>query len=127
MSRAGRFYTDEERAARLTAEKKKLARHYSKLDARTKQIVASLIDNAAFMAVTLEELHAHINKHGVVDEYRNGEHQWGSKKSPEVEVYNTMIKNYSSVMQQLTGLLLKTDLKVAKKKGDEFDEFVNDR
>src|SRR2546428_656316 len=90
---------------RIKAEKAKLNRHFSKLDSRTKKTVASLIENAAFMIVTLEDLQATINQNGVISEYQNGDNQWGTKKSPEVEIYNTMVKNHMAIMKQLTDLL----------------------
>ena len=120
-----RLYTKEERLKRIEEERGKLSRQYTKLDARTKKVVASLIDNAAFMIVTLEELQDEINSNGVVDKYQNGENQWGTKKSPEVEVYNTMIKNYATVMKQLADLVPKELKKPAK--GNGFEDFVNDR
>ena len=46
-----------------------------------------------------------IEEKGPVSEYQNGENQWGTKKSPEVEIYNTMIKNYAAVVRQLLELL----------------------
>ncbi|MDF2878618.1 MAG: hypothetical protein K0S30_1714 [Clostridia bacterium] len=67
--------------------------------------VLSLIENAAFMTITLEDLQVVINKDGAVIEYQNGENQWGTKKSPEVEIYNTMIKNHMGIMRQLTDLM----------------------
>lgn len=67
--------------------------------------VSSLIKNAAFMTVTLEDLQETINCEGTVSEYKNGENQFGTKKSPEVEIYNTMIKNHMGIMKQLTDLM----------------------
>jgi hypothetical protein len=75
------------------------------MPANTLQSAAPLIKNAAFMTITLEDLQAVINEHGAVSQYKNGENQFGTKKSPEVEIYNTMIKNYSSIIKQLTDLL----------------------
>lgn len=46
------------------------------------------------------------------------------KKSPEVEIYNTMIKNHLSIMKQLTDLLPKSNVQVDD---DGFDEFVNSK
>ena len=82
--------------------------------------------NAAFMSVTLQLLQTEINKNGAVSEYKNGENQFGTKKSPEVEIYNTMIKNYSAVMKQLTDLLPRGDLPPDKKE-DGFEKFVHAR
>ena len=41
----------------------------------------------------------------MVSEYKNGENQWGTRKSPEVDVYNSMIKNYTSVIKQINDIL----------------------
>lgn len=89
----------------IEAERKKLSDIYSKIAADTKKTVDKLINNAAFMAVTLEELQSIINEKGCIEEYQNGANQKGYKKSSEVEVYNTMIKNYSGIIRQLTDLL----------------------
>jgi hypothetical protein len=69
-----------------------------------KKLCDGLIANAAFMSVSLLELQDQINKNGMVSEYQNGANQWGTKKSPEIEVYATMIKNYSTIMKQLIDL-----------------------
>lgn len=57
------------------------------------------------MSVTLDDLQDAINIKGVIEEYQNGATQTGYKKSVEVEVYNTMIKNYHAIMKQLIELL----------------------
>mgnify|MGYP001382672664 CR=1 FL=1 len=116
---------DDEKAKRISTEKAKIKRQFAKLEARTKKIVESLIDNAAFMVVTLQDLQETINREGAVSTYQNGENQWGTKKSPEVEIYNAMIKNHMAIMKQLTDLL-----PVEKKTGaedDGFEDFVNGR
>ena len=64
-----------------------------------------LIDNAAFMAVQLEDLQVAINRDGPVSEYQNGENQWGTKKSPEVEIYNTTVKNYTATLKLLCDMI----------------------
>jgi hypothetical protein len=67
--------------------------------------VDSLVRNAAFMSITLEDLQQQINEKGCVSEYQNGENQWGTKKSPEVEIYNAMIRNHMGIIKQLTDLV----------------------
>lgn len=91
------------------------------LDKKTKKAISSLVENAAFMAVTLRELKDTMNREGLICEYQNGENQSGIKKSPQVDIYNTMVKNYISAMKQITDLLPKGSLKV----DDGFEEFVN--
>lgn len=98
-------------ATELTKEEKikkefnRLKRIFKNLPKDKKDTAISLIRNAAFMTVTLDELQEAINQNGVVSEYQNGANQWGTKKSPEVEVYNTMIKNHMNVIKQLCELL----------------------
>lgn len=60
-----------------------------------------LIFNLVFMEEQLSQLQAEIREKGVVSEYQNGENQWGTRKSPEVDVYNAMLKNYISGIKQL--------------------------
>lgn len=91
------------------------------LDDKKKKAVSSLIKNAAFMAVTLEDLQEKINRDGVTEQYQNGANQFGVKKSSSVEVYNTMIKNYAQAVKQLTDLLPKD---VPQEQEDGFDSFV---
>ncbi|RHB06510.1 hypothetical protein DW906_03065 [Coprobacillus sp. AM42-12AC] len=106
---------------RIEFQRKKLNRQFSSLDKKTKNIVTPLIQNAAFMIVTLEELQIKISQEGITIKYQNGANQWGKKKSPEAEMYNTMVKNLTSIIKQLTELVPK-DIGVPK--NDDFDDFL---
>lgn len=107
----------------IKKEIKKYTLLFKDMDLKLKKSTQSLIENAAFMAVTLRELQDTLNKNGLITEYQNGENQWGTKKSPEVEIYNTMVKNYISSMKQITDLLPKGISNGIM--NDGFDEFVN--
>lgn len=89
---------------RIKAENIRLKSTFKELDENKKRIVMPLIQKAAFMHVELEELQAVIEVKGCVCEYKNGENQYGTKKSPEVDVYNTMIKNYTVIIKTLAEL-----------------------
>jgi len=115
-----------DKEARIASEIKQITAIFVKMDNKMKTAVKSLIENAAFMAVTLQDLQEAINVNGVVEKYQNGANQYGVKKSSEVEVYNSMIKNYSSAIKQLTDLLPKTELS-APPKSDGFDEFLTQK
>ena len=117
-------YKDLSKDEILSKEKKKLEGIYSKLEDKTKKSVSSLIDNAAFMSASLYDLRKIINEKGYVEEYQNGQNQKGIKKCSEVEIYNTMIKNYMSCIKQLTDLLPKQK---EKEPDDDFEDFVNAR
>ena len=63
-----------------------------------------MIENAAFMAIHLQDLQAELNEHGCVEQYRNGENQYGMKKSAAADIYTTMYKNYLATIKQLADL-----------------------
>jgi hypothetical protein len=90
---------------RISKEMSRLKKLFSNIPKNIMNSFLALIRNAAFMTVTLEDLQDKINESGAVSEYQNGENQWGTKKSPEVEIYNTMIKNLSTVIKQLAELV----------------------
>lgn len=117
-------YTEVEKNKLIKKEILRLKRIFKDLEKDKWDTAISLIKNAAFMSVTLEDLQETINREGAVSEYQNGENQWGTKKSPEVEIYNTMIKNHMTIIKQLSDLLPK---QAVKQDDDGFDSFVGGR
>lgn len=113
-----------EKEKRIKQEATKLNRLLKDLDAKKKKAISSLVKNASFMAITLEDLQEEINLNGVTETYQNGANQSGIKKSATVETYNAMIKNYVIVVKQLTDLIPK---KGPAAKSDGFDNFVAER
>lgn len=108
---------------RIKAEKEKLNKVLQSLDKDVFESVQSMVDNAAFMAVTLEDLQEEINETGTSIKYQNSATQWGYKKSPAVETYLSMIKQYTVVMKQLSGYLTS----YGGEELDMFDDFVLSR
>lgn len=106
---------------KILNESKRLKAVFKDLDKEKKKVTNKLIENAAFMSVLLDFLQEQISLNGCISEYQNGENQWGTKKSPEMDVYNTTIKNYTVVIKQLTDYLPKEVAKVVEQ--DEFDKF----
>ena len=106
---------------RKSKELTKLKRIFKDIEPDKAKIVENLISNAAFMAESLEELQEAIREKGFVEEYHNGANQSGVKKCSEVEIYNTMIKNYASVIKQLLDLLPSG----SKPEGDELLDFIS--
>jgi len=111
---------------RIKREISRLKSLLKKMEIDKKQVdcMRTLIENAAFMAITLDDLKNEINEEGTTSEYKNGVNQYGTKKSPAVETYNTMIKNYMIISKQIIDTFPEVKPKEA---GDGFDEFVNDR
>ena len=116
--------THLEKEKRIKKEVTRLKSLYKELDNNIKKLVETLIKNAAFTAITLEDLQETINKNGVTSKYKNGENQYGEKESSEVKIYNTMIKNHASIMKQLSDLLPKGK---APEQDDGFEQFVESK
>ena len=88
--------------------KRELGRFASIYDAAAPEkqsMCLQLITKVVFMEEQLSNLQVKIRENGVVSEYKNGENQYGLRRSPEVDVYNSMIKNYTSVIKQINDLL----------------------
>ena len=94
--------------ARIKREQTRLTRHFSGIEPRYKAIATPLIQNAAFMKATLEDLQEIINEEGLIDEYRNGSSQNGMKQSAALQGYNAMVKNYTAVTKALGNILIQT-------------------
>lgn len=125
MNNKNSRYDEIAKQEEIKKEIKKINKLFKDMDPQVKKSVQSVVENAAFMAVTLRDLQTYLNKEGLTCEYQNGENQFGTKKAPEVDIYNTMIKNFISAMKQLTDILPKG---VGDKiKDDGFDDFVSGR
>ena len=90
---------------RITAEQQRLLALFADVDPDRLSCAKKLVDRAAFLTVTLEDLESAINESGPVSEYQNGQNQWGTKRSPEADLHVAMFKNLASAIKQLTDLL----------------------
>ena len=66
-----------------------------------------MIQQCAFMQVTLQELQETLNEDGSVELYTNGKQNM-LKEHPASKTYNTMIKNYNSLIKQLIDMVPET-------------------
>ena len=90
---------------RIKDEKKRLKEIFAELEENKRNLVTPLIEKAAFMSIELDDLQETIEQEGWTSEYKNGENQYGTKKSPEAETYIALSKNYAAVIKQLTELV----------------------
>lgn len=109
----------KKRKSAIKKQEKILYSVFESVDKNKLEVVKSLIENVAFMIVTLTELQETINQNGIVVEYKNGENQFGTKKSPEVETYIALQKNYQSAIKTLA------ELTPEVQKENKLDTFVN--
>ncbi len=94
----------------IKKEMNRLKRIFRNIDEDKKKIVQGLFENAAFLSIQMKLMTKRINEDGVTIKYQNGENQWGYKKSPDVDTYNSFIKQYTTIIKQLTDLLPKDNV-----------------
>ena len=89
-----------------TKEKKSiLMRIFSEISENQLAVASDLIGQAAFMAVTLEDLAESISMNGTVEEYTNGANQCGRKISSDAKLYASLISKYTAVIDKLMKLI----------------------
>lgn len=91
--------------AAIKAEQKRLTEIFEEIPENKKKLVAKLIDNAAFMAATLEELQDNINKGGAVFTSKNGNGFEIVQEHPAQKSYNIMVGKYATIIKQLESML----------------------
>ena len=97
-------YADKSKDQKVKYHMGRLRGVFKNLDENKKKIVESLIKNAAFMTVTLEELQEDINEKGYTEEYQNGANQWGTKQSEAVKTHIAMTRNHATIIKTLADL-----------------------
>lgn len=115
-------YNEEKRKRLIKKELKRLSPLLDVIDINRKRAFEKLMNDAAFMAVTLEEARAIINRDGIIEGYQNGQNQYGYKKSSAVEVYDKMINTYSKIVKQMCDAL--PEIVSAEDPGEEIMKFV---
>jgi hypothetical protein len=103
----------------IKKEKAKLNKIFKTVEEDTYKTVEQLINNAAFLSVTLMDLQDIINTNGIIETYQNGPDQSGTRISPAVTSYNKLITNYNAVVKTLLAINPQ-----AAKVDDGFAEFV---
>lgn len=111
---------EETKESKIKKEIARLNKIFCDLDKNKLGAVESLIKNAAFMAVSLDELQEIINEEGYVSEYQNGANQYGTKQNDAVKTHIAMTKNHSSIIKQLAELA-----PPEKRKGNKMEALRN--
>ena len=112
--------------SRIKQEEKRLREIFKNADENGTAINDGLIQRASYMRVTLEDWEEDINKNGVVEMFTQSVNTPAYEKERVVaRLYNTMNKNYQSIIKQLSDLL-PDDIKVVEA-DDGFADFITNR
>jgi hypothetical protein len=116
-----RLYTEEEKQKAINKEMRKLRRLFKLLPKDKRQAADGLIQEAAFMRVTLEETRYIIDRQGIIEAFEQGAQRF-LREHPATKVYNTMINRYAAVCKQLFDMLPDPD--ASKQAENELMAFV---
>ena len=107
---------------RIEKEIKKLRNIYKDIDEDQFITVEELINRASYLLVLLQEYEKDIDENGYVELFSQSKNQEPyERERPVVRLYNTTIKNYQSIIRQLSQLI-PNDVKTTD---DGFDSFIN--
>ncbi len=119
-----RLYTPEEKAKRIKRELTRLRKSFKPLPEDKRRLAEGLMQEAAFMRVTLEETREIIDQEGVIELFEQGKQRF-LREHPATKVYAALINRYSAVVKQLIDLLPDGDKQ--KTETDELMAFVKRR
>ena len=90
---------------RVKKEKNRLKALFKDLEPNKLKTCQALIDRAAFITVSLEDLEVQLNEVGFTEYYQNGDKQSGWKKSAAADVHISLTKNLNTIIKQLLELV----------------------
>lgn len=93
------------KTTRIARETQRLKEIFKDLDPNKLKTCEALINRAAFITVSLEDLEEQLNKTGWVETYQNGENQSGIKKAAAADVHISLTKNLNAIIKQLLELV----------------------
>lgn len=94
--------TTEERIAK---EKKRLLKLFRDCDKNKLEVAKGLIDRAAYITVSLQDLEVELQENGWTEEYQNGKDQIGVKRSAAADVHIALTKNLAGISKQLLDIV----------------------
>lgn len=90
---------------RIKREKDRLLEIFKDLEPNKLKTCQALIERAAFITISLEDLELLLNETGWVEPYQNGENQFGLKKAAAADVHISLTKNLNAIVKQLLDLV----------------------
>ena len=115
-----------EKQKQIKKEISRLRRLFKDIDENKKKLVNTTIEDIAFMTVTMQELRDNIVRTGTTVKYQNGANQFGTKQSPDAQLYLQMSQKQTQAMKILLDCMPKTEKKITVPE-DDFEDFVTGR
>jgi hypothetical protein len=90
---------------RIKKERERLFEVFKDLEENKLKTCSALIDRAAFITISLQDLEVQLNESGWVEPYQNGENQSGLKKAAAADVHISLTKNLNAIIKQLLDMV----------------------
>lgn len=104
---------------KIRGEKRRLKALLVELEESKMKAAEGLIDECAFMRVTLLQLREYITTQGIIDIMPQGDYSI-KREHPAIRTYNVMVQKYAGVCKQLFDML---PTKMQATPDDDFDDF----
>ncbi|WP_099329895.1 hypothetical protein [Clostridium paraputrificum] len=109
-----------EKEKKIKQEVNRIKKLYKDFEKDKSKVLEGLINEAAFMKLSLEELRNDLIKNGFTELFEQGDQSF-YRERPEVKVYTNFMQKYSVVMKQLIDLL---PIEIKKEEADALMEFM---
>lgn len=110
---------------RIKRENARLRERYKNLPEDSLEILDGLIDRAAFLRPTLEDMEKDIMTNGLTEDFSQGGAPAYKRERPIVRQYNSLLKNYQIIIKQLDDIQppMKSIDAMNAEMDDGFDDF----
>lgn len=123
MANKRKELTKEER---IKKELNRLKKIFKNIPENSKKSTEGLLENAAFMRISLQDLAVDLRENGMTEMFSQSEKALPYERTrPSADLYNKLNVSYQKCVKQLTDLLPVNEK--VKVQTDDFDDFVNDR
>lgn len=116
-----------DKTKRINKELRRLKKLFAEIDENKKKLVQATMEDVAFLTVTMQDLRESINREGTTVTYKNGENQYGTKQSPDAQLYLQMSQKQTQAMKILVDCMPKPAKIDPNGKEDDFEKFVTGR
>lgn len=103
---------DDTLYSRQKKEQNRIKKIYKNLPKERLEIAKKLIERAAYMLVSLEDMEAKISEDGLVVTMPQGNYEI-ERAHPLLQPYNAMVKNYNATIKQLNEISPNSDAEKA--------------
>ena len=113
---------EKEKEKKIKKELNRLIKIINGISPERHEVAKALVEELAFMKVTLEECREVVNREGIIETFEQGKQRF-LREHPATKVYSTLINRYVAACKQLIDLLPAAEVSKAE---DELLKFIKE-